>query len=99
MAQSPQFKVYRGKEYVAAFKYAEDAAAFVAVLGEGAMIRHGHRLVLWHEGHEEFSAWESYDRAAEIMFGRIRAENIAGLRRLGWTDEAINAALERHDAA
>jgi hypothetical protein len=98
MAPTPMFKVYRGKEYVAACKYAEDAAALVGC-GCGTVIKHGHGLTLWTEGSEAFPAGESYDRAAEVMFGRIRAGNIAALKRVGWTDDRINAALEQHDAA
>lgn len=43
MAASPDFKVYHRNEYRAACKYVEDAAALVAVLGDGAQIRYGHR--------------------------------------------------------
>lgn len=52
---------------IAAFKYAEDAAMFIAG-------REDHRIrdnvtdrLLWHEGAEAFSAGESVDRAARIM--------------------------------
>jgi hypothetical protein len=65
MGAAPEWKVYRDKEYVAAFKYAEDAAMLVACAG--GEIRHGHNLVVWREGAEEFPAGESYDRAARIM--------------------------------
>lgn len=65
MAASPQWKVYRGKEYVAACKYAEDAAAMVSLAG--GTVKHGHGLLVWTEGSEEFSAGDSYDRAAQIM--------------------------------
>jgi hypothetical protein len=74
MAASPQFKVYTGEqEYVAAFRYLEDAALFVAVRGTGATVRRGHALkdVLWREGAEAFPASESYDRAAGIMQQRL----------------------------
>ena len=68
MARSPAWKVYRDKEYVAAFKYAEDAAAFIGCMpGE---VRHRHGLVVWREGHESFPAAESYDQAARIMSQR-----------------------------
>lgn len=76
MAQSPQFKVYRGKEYVAACKHAEDAAALVAI-SCGGTIKHGHTLVVWREGQEAFSAGESYDGAAQIMRQRITAAHQA----------------------
>ncbi len=65
MAGSPDWKVYREKEYVAAFKYAEDAAAFVGCMsGE---VRYGHNIVVWREGCESFPAGQSYDQAARIM--------------------------------
>jgi hypothetical protein len=77
MAASPQFKVYSASnEYRAALKYAEDAAAFVAILGDGATIRHGHsaKEIVWREGEEEFSASESYERAATRMYARMMAQ-------------------------
>lgn len=71
MAQSPQYKVYRDKEYVASFKYAGDAAVLVAAThGE---VRWGHSHVIWREGSEYISAGESYDAAAELMHSRIDA--------------------------
>lgn len=71
MAASPQFKVYRDGEYVAACKYAEDAAMLVA--GATGVVKHGHRLVVWREGSEEFGAGASYDEAAAIMCARVDA--------------------------
>ena len=71
MASSPQFKVFVEKEYVAAFKHAEDAAMFVAARGSG-VVRLGHSgPALWHEGHEAISAGESYDEAAATMLSRM----------------------------
>lgn len=69
MAASPRFKVYRGGEYVAACKYAEDAALLATT--DDAEIRLGHSRVIWREGAEEISASDSFDRAAEIMHARI----------------------------
>ena len=69
MAASPKWKVYRQGEYVAACKYAEDAAALVAV--SGGIVKHDHNLVVWREGSEGFSAGESYDRAAGRMHARL----------------------------
>ncbi len=48
-------------------KAREDAAAMVAILGHGSTVRYDHRLIVWTEGSEEFSASESYDRAGEVM--------------------------------
>ena len=81
MASSPRYKVYvlrtvagdgsgAVEEYVASCKYAEDAAALVAVLGEGATIRFGHGPVLWAEGREDQSAGESYDHVREVCDAR-----------------------------
>ncbi len=70
MAEAPPWKVYRGGKYVAACKHAEDAACLVAL--SGGEVRHGHKLVVWREGKEEFPAGESYDRAAAVMFERER---------------------------
>ena len=70
MAASPEFKVYREGEYVAACKYAEDAAALVAMRQSG-QIRHGHSHVVWDEGNEDFEAGESYDGVAQIVYDRI----------------------------
>lgn len=59
-------------EIVAMLRYAEDAAALVATLGEGYIIRDERDgRILWHEGREVESAVESYDAAAEIMHKRM----------------------------
>lgn len=70
---TPQFKVYRNKEYIAACRYAEDAAALVSLAG--GEIRWGHSAVVWREGSEAFSAGQSYDGAANIMHNRINDKN------------------------
>lgn len=72
MAASPFWKVYQAKEYRAACKYVEDAAALVAFLGPGAQIRAEHTLILWHEGHESQLAAESYDHVAEVVNARLQ---------------------------
>ena len=91
MAQSPQYKVYRGKEYIAACKYAEDAAAMVSLAG--GTVKYGHNLLVWKEGAEQIQAGESYDGAARIMHESILQANREGLRKLGWSEEEINANL------
>lgn len=68
MAASPPWKVYSVKEYVAAFKYPEDAARFIDQ--DGDEVRYGHNLVVWVEGSEDQSATESFDSAADVMRGR-----------------------------
>ncbi len=65
---TPDYKVFRNDEYIACFRYLEDAAAFVST-SSGFQVRWGHakRDTLWTEGSETFSAYESYDQAAEVM--------------------------------
>lgn len=65
MAATPEWKVYRDGQYVAACKHAEDAAVLVAA--SGGVVKHGHSVVVWQEGKEEFGAGDSYDRAAYVM--------------------------------
>ena len=72
MAASPQYKVYTPtKAYVAACKHAEDAAAIVALYGDGATIRAGHSIVLWTEGAEDAPAGDSYDHVAAVVHARL----------------------------
>lgn len=71
MARSPRYKVYSAEgEYIAACKFAEDAAAIVASY-EGGTIRDGHRKVVWHEGHEAETAGNSYDAVAQTVYERV----------------------------
>ena len=71
MAQSPAWKLYTPDgDYEAACKNIIVAAAVVSVLGEGATIRRGHRLILWTEGKDGW-AGESYDDAAETALNRL----------------------------
>lgn len=73
MANAPQFKVYTAdNEYIAACKHPGDAAAILALHGEGASIRRGHakRDTLWVEG-EDGWAGESFDEVAEQCFAVI----------------------------
>ena len=75
MAKSPLFKVFRGAEYIGCCKYAEDAAALVAVGGTGDVRWNGHSKsdIVWREGSEAFPAGNSYDGAADVMRERIEA--------------------------
>jgi hypothetical protein len=99
MAASPQWKVYRNKEYIGCCKHAEDAAALVA-LG-GGIVKHGHSMIVWREREESFLAGESYDGAAKVMMARVRKAHISAIvrtrgaetaLRLGATAEEIAAA-------
>lgn len=73
MAAAPKWKVYRNGEYVAACKYAEDAAAMVSVAG--GTVKLNHNKVVWVEGEEDQSAGESYDEAAATMIARADNPN------------------------
>lgn len=85
MAGSPKWKVYRGREYIAACKYPSDAAALAAVCGDETMVRYEHGLLVWWEGHEAQSAGQSYDHAAGVMVERV--------------NDAIRAARARREAS
>ena len=77
MAASPEYKVYNtAGEYIAACKYGEDAAALVALQGDGAKIKWDHSVVLWTEGAEDQPAGESYDHVRETMHERQRRHNV-----------------------
>lgn len=78
MAGSPSFKVYnRNKEYIAACKYAEDAAAVVALYGDGATIKYQHSWLVWTEGSEIAEAATSYDFVAQTIWNRIEERRAA----------------------
>lgn len=69
MARSPQLKVFRNGEYVAACKHADEAAILVCVLGPGADVRLGHAkrdvLVTGDEIDRD-----SYDATADLIHAR-----------------------------
>jgi hypothetical protein len=71
MAATPRWKVYRDGKYVASCKYVEDAAALIGMSNCGD-IRDGRDSlkVVWREGREAFSAAESYDEVARIVYER-----------------------------
>jgi hypothetical protein len=73
MGASPRFKIFTAdKEYIGSTKYVEDAAAVVALNGDGATIRDGHSKVVWTEGPSgDGSAAESYDAVAIVVDGRV----------------------------
>lgn len=75
MAGSPQFKLYKGKEYLASFKHPSDAAILLAAWGEG-QIRHSHSMVLYTEG-VDGKASENYDAVAQICNQKLLAANRA----------------------
>lgn len=73
MARSPRLKVYDfDGEYVASFKYAEDAAQFVALKLDGTTIRDGHRVcdTVWKEGKDGYAS-EDFHKAARVILRRV----------------------------
>lgn len=75
MAASPRYKVYNDDdEYIASFKYIEDAAYFVGGMAAGYSVRLAHtkKSIIWLEGNETIDAHESYDQASSIMAERER---------------------------
>ncbi len=72
MANSPNWKVYNPQGvYVASCKHPEDAACLIVLYGTEAKIKWGHNKVVWHEGHEDQFASESYDHVAAVARRRI----------------------------
>lgn len=72
----PRSNPHAGKhrEYLAACADAESAAALVSLRGDGAIVKHAAGFTVWREGQEEFSAGNSYDGAAGIMWERLSVE-------------------------
>ena len=71
MAAAPYYKVHTPERgYVASFKFIEDAAAFVACMGDGVVIKTRYGTTLWTEGKESQPAMESYDHVAEVAMQR-----------------------------
>ena len=67
------YKVYSADgEFLAAAKRVEEAAAVVALLGDGATIRTGQavRTAVWTEG-ADGTAGDSYDLVALTVAGRM----------------------------
>lgn len=66
------FRIYNPEgECVGATLYAEDAAMFAGMLGNGSKVCSPRGVRIWTEGEESFSAEESYDNAADVMRGRM----------------------------
>ncbi len=64
--QRGKFVVWQGDELRGIINHAEDAAGFVAFLGDGAVVKYRGKVV-WTEGQEKQPAGESYDFAAGVM--------------------------------
>lgn len=70
MVSAPPYKVYRGKEYVAACKHPQDAAVLVGYQPDGTVRLH-HKQVLYRNGEEhDGDALESFDQAAVTISTR-----------------------------
>jgi len=69
----PCMWVIMGGKVVASFPEdrIEDAAALIAVLGDGAILSRKGGRILWAEGYENTSAADSYDAVAQIVCDRI----------------------------
>jgi len=65
------FRIYARGELMGAVAYAEDAAALVAVMGDGAKIVTSAGTV-WREGEESQPAGESYDYVAQVIEERAK---------------------------
>lgn len=77
MAASPDWKVYRDKEYVASCKYPEDAAAIVAAMSGSVRYTHAREVFAQTDENQALAA-DSYDEAADIMRAnrdRVQREN------------------------
>lgn len=84
MAATPKYKIFMPDgEYVASCKYAEDAAALVAIFAAGATIRLSHKAkdTVWTEG-ETGDAAESYDNVARHIHDLEAKLYAAGRTRL-----------------
>lgn len=75
------YKVYNPEgKYTAACADPTDAAAIVALHGEGTKIKADGRVV-WTEGKELTTADNSYDTVAVVVLGRVRNNRIDQFRK------------------
>ena len=94
MSGTPQLKVFRNGEYVAACKHAEDAAAIVALSGGEIRLGHSTKDRLYVNGDEGVRAEDSIDAVAEIIHrrldhaARLRAHALASLHAARAAEEA-----------
>lgn len=92
---TPEHKVYDGHgQYIAACRYAEDAAAILAI-HPGGTLRLDHRVILWREGGESLSAGESYDVVARTVHARRRAVSVVAHRALTENRRLRRGELQR----
>ena len=96
MSGTPKYKLFRGKEYIAACKYPEDVAVLISAHITDR-VSYDRAIDVWTANDDPAIAAESYDVAADLMEKRIRAYNIRCARKLGYSDERIIKELN-HDA-
>ena len=92
MSGTPKYKAFRGKEYVAAFKHAEDAAVLISaeVIDR---VTYDRAVWVWTETDDPAIAGESYEGAAELMHQRLAIHNIKAAHKLGYSAEQIRTEL------
>lgn len=88
MSGTPKYKAFRGKEYVAAFKYAEDVAVLISA-NVVDRVSYDRAVWVWKETDDSNIAANSYDDAAELMTERLREHQIKTLSGMGYSREEI----------
>lgn len=88
MSGTPKFKCFRGKEYVAAIKHAEDVAVLISA-GVIDRVSYDRAVWVWSQSDDANIAANSYDDAAEIMWTRLNRHSIRTLRKMGHSNQAI----------
>lgn len=95
MSGTPKYKLFRGKEYVAACKHPEDVAVLIAA-DMIDRVSYDRAVDVWTASDNSAIAAESYDDAADLMTKRLRAYNIRSARKLGYTDAQIISDLKHN---
>lgn len=97
MSGTPKYKLFRGKEYIAACKHPEDVAVLIAA-DMVDRVSYDRAVDVWTANDNSAVAAESYDDAAEIMVNRLHQHNIRAARKLGYTDDQIISELNHSPA-
>lgn len=92
MSGTPKYKLFRGKEYVAACKRPEDVAVLISAEVVDR-VTYDRAVWVWTEADSPSIAAESYDAAADLMTKRLRTHRIQQARKLGYTDDRIVSEL------
>jgi adenine-specific DNA methylase len=88
MSGTPKYKAFRGKEYIAAFKYAHDVAVLISAEVVNR-VSYDRAVWVWKETDDPSIAANSYDDAAEIMEKRLSEHQIKTLWKMGYLREDI----------